>query len=107
MCIMCRACEQTASRPWGKPPRKGRQSVWCSGQIAVAVQSFKFNDMEWSLWDRWILEGDLTVQQVLDWFKVQPSSLNSSRPLALHWACSTSDRPLGHPLPNAELAIFQ
>lgn len=35
-----------------------------------AVQSFKFNDMEWSLWDRWILEGDLTVQQVLDWFKV-------------------------------------
>jgi ubiquitin-activating enzyme E1 len=28
--------------------------------------------MEWSLWDRWVLEGDLTVQQVLDWFKVQP-----------------------------------
>ncbi|CAL5220461.1 g2482 [Coccomyxa viridis] len=32
-------------------------------------KSFKFQDMEWSLWDRWILEGDLTVQQVLDWFK--------------------------------------
>ena len=31
---------------------------------------FQFNDMKWSLWDRWILEGDLTVQQVLDWFKV-------------------------------------
>ena len=36
----------------------------------MAAQSFKFQDMEWSLWDRWILEGDLTVQQVLDWFKV-------------------------------------
>ena len=31
---------------------------------------FHFNSMKWSLWDRWILEGDLTVQQVLDWFKV-------------------------------------
>lgn len=28
----------------------------------------KFNDMSWSLWDRWILEGDLTVQEVLAWF---------------------------------------
>ena len=36
----------------------------------MGVQSFQFNGMEWSLWDRWILEGDLTVQQVLDWFKV-------------------------------------
>ncbi|KAK9849259.1 hypothetical protein WJX84_002174, partial [Apatococcus fuscideae] len=29
----------------------------------------KYKEMEWSLWDRWILEGDLTVRQVLDWFK--------------------------------------
>uniref|UniRef100_A0A1D1ZMI8 E1 ubiquitin-activating enzyme n=1 Tax=Auxenochlorella protothecoides TaxID=3075 RepID=A0A1D1ZMI8_AUXPR len=28
-----------------------------------------FRDMRWSLWDRWMLEGDLTVQQVLDWFR--------------------------------------
>lgn len=27
-------------------------------------QEFKYNDLSWSLWDRWILEGDLTVQQV-------------------------------------------
>lgn len=27
--------------------------------------------MKWSLWDRWILKGDLTVQQTLDWFKVR------------------------------------
>jgi ubiquitin-activating enzyme E1 len=26
-------------------------------------------ELKWSLWDRWILKGDLTVQQVLDWFK--------------------------------------
>ena len=36
----------------------------------AGAQTVKFNDLEWSLWDRWILEGDLTVQQVLDWFKV-------------------------------------
>ncbi|BDA45843.1 Ubiquitin-activating enzyme E1 1 [Coccomyxa sp. Obi] len=35
----------------------------------VASKTVKFQDLEWSLWDRWILEGDLTVQQVLDWFK--------------------------------------
>ena len=40
--------------------------------LLLVLQSFTFNDMEWSLWDRWILEGDLTVQQVLDWFKVRP-----------------------------------
>ena len=30
----------------------------------------RYKEMEWSLWDRWILEGDLTVRQVLEWFKV-------------------------------------
>ena len=34
------------------------------------MQAFQFRDMKWSLWDRWVLQGDLTVQQVLDWFKV-------------------------------------
>lgn len=28
-----------------------------------------FKDMAWSLWDRWIIEGDVTVQEVLDWLK--------------------------------------
>ena len=35
----------------------------------IPPKRFQFNDMEWSLWDRWILEGDLTVQEVLDWFQ--------------------------------------
>lgn len=43
----------------------------------VPPKVFKFtrpdgSAMEWSLWDRWILKGDITVQQSLDWFKVGP-----------------------------------
>ena len=30
----------------------------------------EFNGMKWTLWDRWILTGDLTVQEVIDWFQV-------------------------------------
>ncbi len=37
----------------------------------IPPKTFTHADMEWSLWDRWILEGDLTVQQVLDWFKTK------------------------------------
>lgn len=33
----------------------------------VPPKMFKYNELEWSLWDRWILEGDLTVQELLDW----------------------------------------
>ncbi|GMH33109.1 hypothetical protein BSKO_00943 [Bryopsis sp. KO-2023] len=29
----------------------------------------KFRDMEWSLWDRWILEQDLTVDEALKYFR--------------------------------------
>lgn len=32
-------------------------------------QKFTFKDMTWTLWDRWVLEGDLTVTEVLQWFK--------------------------------------
>ncbi|GFR51131.1 hypothetical protein Agub_g13484 [Astrephomene gubernaculifera] len=34
----------------------------------IPPKVIKYNGLEWSLWDRWTLEGDLTVQQVLDWF---------------------------------------
>jgi hypothetical protein len=30
----------------------------------IPPKAYKFNDLSWSLWDRWVLEGDLTVQQV-------------------------------------------
>jgi ubiquitin-activating enzyme E1 len=35
----------------------------------VPPKNFSHNDLTWSLWDRWVLDGDLTVQQVVDWFK--------------------------------------
>lgn len=31
----------------------------------------KYNGLEFSLWDRWTLEGDLTVREVLDWFEAK------------------------------------
>ena len=34
-------------------------------------KAFKFQDMSWTLWDRWVLEGDLSVQDVLEWFRVR------------------------------------
>ena len=36
----------------------------------VPPKVIKHEKLEWSLWDRWIIEGDLTVQQLLDWFEV-------------------------------------
>jgi len=37
----------------------------------IAAKKDKFNDLEWSMWDRWVLEGDLTVQEVLDHFEAK------------------------------------
>ena len=37
----------------------------------IPPKTFTHSDLKWSLWDRWILEGDLTVQQVVDWFKAK------------------------------------
>ena len=34
-------------------------------------QKFVFKEMSWTLWDRWVLDGDLTVTEVLDWFKAK------------------------------------
>lgn len=37
----------------------------------IEPKVFTFRDLEWSLWDRWVLEGDLTVAEVLEWFRQQ------------------------------------
>lgn len=37
----------------------------------IAHKTFKFKDMSWSLWDRWVLEGDITVKELLDWFSAK------------------------------------
>ncbi len=52
--------------------------------------------MEWSLWDRWVLEGDLTVQQVIDWFKVCPRDKSC---VLFSLSTATSTCPAGaHPV---------
>jgi ubiquitin-activating enzyme E1 len=30
----------------------------------IAPKQMKYKDLNWTLWDRWTLEGDLTVQEV-------------------------------------------
>ena len=37
----------------------------------IAAKQDKFKDLSWSMWDRWILEGDFTVQEVLDHFEAK------------------------------------
>ena len=37
----------------------------------IPPKVFSFRDMSWSLWDRWVLEGDMTVNEVLEWVKVK------------------------------------
>jgi ubiquitin-activating enzyme E1 len=37
----------------------------------IAPKTFKFNDMRWTLWDRWVLKGDLTVKELLGWFEAK------------------------------------
>ena len=39
--------------------------------MAEPVESkfVSFGDMKWSLWDRWIIEGDISVAELLEWFK--------------------------------------
>eukprot|EP00210_Caulerpa_lentillifera_P007110 g6803.t1 len=34
----------------------------------IPAKTYSHNDLTWSLWDRWILKGDLTVQEVIDYF---------------------------------------
>ncbi|RGB35422.1 ubiquitin-activating emzyme E1 [Rhizophagus diaphanus] len=35
----------------------------------IAMPKFKYHETEWSLWDRFDIEGDLTLQEFLDYFK--------------------------------------
>lgn len=44
----------------------------------IPPKAVEFNGMKWTLWERWILDGDLTVQQVIDWFAVRQVPSSSS-----------------------------
>ena len=66
-------------------------------------KTFKFEDMSWTLWDRWILEGDLTVQDVLEWFRV--SLVLSSLHCAAAWSLTSMSACWHGPTP-ALLALI-
>ncbi|KAJ7533056.1 hypothetical protein O6H91_13G031200 [Diphasiastrum complanatum] len=34
----------------------------------VPPKTFKHGDITWSIWDRWVIAGDLTLRELLDWF---------------------------------------
>jgi len=35
----------------------------------LAPAKIEHGDKSWSIWDRWVIEGDLTVQGIMDWMK--------------------------------------
>ena len=35
----------------------------------IPPKMFEYNSMKWSLWDRWIIEGNMVLQEFLDWFQ--------------------------------------
>jgi ubiquitin-activating enzyme E1 len=43
----------------------------------IPPKKFKHGDLEWSIWDRWIIEGDITMQELLDWFSARKLSAYS------------------------------
>merc|ERR1711959_532243 len=34
----------------------------------IPAKTFEYNAMKWTLWDRWIIEGDITIAELLEWF---------------------------------------
>jgi ubiquitin-activating enzyme E1 len=37
----------------------------------VPPKSFSHQDLKWSIWDRWIINGDLTLKELLAWFEAK------------------------------------
>ena len=37
----------------------------------VPPKQVEFRGDSWSAWDRWVIEGDITVQELLDWFQAK------------------------------------
>ena len=65
----------------------------------IPPKQFTFGDLSWTLWDRWVLEGDLTVQQVLDWFVVSLPQCSGAR-----HACFGTDAGQRLALPTLSLS---
>ncbi|XP_002982764.2 ubiquitin-activating enzyme E1 2 [Selaginella moellendorffii] len=37
----------------------------------VPPKSFKHGELAWSIWDRWVIQGDLTLTELLEWFQAK------------------------------------
>ncbi|KAJ7559513.1 hypothetical protein O6H91_04G088900 [Diphasiastrum complanatum] len=37
----------------------------------VPPKTFTHGDLKWSIWDRWVIPGDLTLRELLDWFETK------------------------------------
>ncbi|CAM6104520.1 unnamed protein product [Calypogeia fissa] len=37
----------------------------------VPPKTFKHGDLTWSIWDRWVIAGDLTLRELLGWFQAK------------------------------------
>ena len=66
----------------------------------IVPKTFKYKELSWTLWDRWILEGNLTVQQLLDWFTAKarrrrehPAHAREHPAPAAHTAGDAADVP--------------
>ena len=68
----------------------------------IPPKVFKYKDMSWSLWDRWIIEGvDLTVQGLLDWFTAKgltPYSISAGPSLVWNSLFPKHKERLGKPV---------
>lgn len=50
----------------------------------IACKKISFKDLSWTLWDRWVIQGDITLQQLLDWFDekgLEPYSVSAGQAL--------------------------
>lgn len=49
-----------------------KANVWSACLISSHVSTYtQYNDKEWTLWDRFEVQGDITLQELIDHFEVR------------------------------------
>ncbi|BEJ01563.1 hypothetical protein CcaverHIS631_0602450 [Cutaneotrichosporon cavernicola] len=71
-----------------------------SEPIAAAKQ--KYNDTEWTLWDRFEIDGNPTLQEIIDWFqdKHQLELQMVSQGVSMLWSAFTAPKKAAERLPK-------
>lgn len=54
---------------FSEPIAAAKQKVSSKAHSTVTAKRQQYGDTEWTLWDRFELDGNPTLQQFLDWFK--------------------------------------